>query len=123
MITTHRQLLLRSPMSDQHEDRIDVLFKAVVAIRLNVDLAALEIREATPEEFVQIEADCGPELLSRSGNYPFMVAGGPSVGYVVAGSAWLLRDREPAANPSGLLFDLDDTTPPARIVQLVPGGP
>jgi hypothetical protein len=120
LVATHRQLLLRSPMGDVYEDRIDVLFKAVSAVRLSFDLDSLEIRQPTPEETSQIEAECGEALLRQHGRRAYMIGGGPVVGYVIALSAWMARDTQHGANPSQLLFDVEGTTPPERIYRIGP---
>ena len=120
LVATHRQLLLRSPMGDSHQDRVDVLFKVVNAVKLSFALKALTIRVATSEELAAVENDCGVETLSLSGTRVYMIEGGHSAGYVVASAAFMIRDRHHAANPSGLLYEINGVEPPTETVyQLV----
>jgi len=119
LVPTHRQLLLRSPMGDSFDERIDILFKGVSAMKLAFELPALEIRAPTAAEYEMITVDCGPELLERPGTRCYVISGGPSVGYVVALSAFRTADQEHAANDSRLLFDLHRTAPPETVTRLV----
>jgi hypothetical protein len=116
LVETHRQLLLRSPMGDSHQDRVDVLFKVVSAVKLSFALKALKIRAATSGELAAVESDCGVETLSLSGTRVYMIEGGHSIGYVVATAAFMIRDRHHAANPSGLLYEVNGVEPPTETV-------
>lgn len=119
LVPTHRQLLLRSPMGDSFDERIDILFKGVSAMKLAFELPTLEIRVPTAAEYDMITADCGSELLARQGTRCYLITGGPSAGYVVALSAFQTADQEHAANESRLLFDLHRTPPPDTVTRLV----
>jgi hypothetical protein len=104
-VATHKSLLLRSPMGDSFDDRIDILFKGVNALKIGSRMQTLTVRHATPAETASVAADCGSETLERGDTRIFMLDGGHSSGYVVALSMFSSRDQRHGSNPSPLLFD------------------
>ncbi|TCM48849.1 hypothetical protein [Kribbella sp. VKM Ac-2568] len=114
-VSTHQSLLLRSPKGDLFADRVDVLFKGVVAVKLVSKLQNLTVREASSEEAASVAADCGAEVLGGNGLRIFMLDGGPSSAYVVALSMFASRDQRHGSNPSPLLFDVDGEPVPDEV--------
>lgn len=120
LATTHRQLLLRSPIGDLYADNIDILFKGVTAVKMVFELSSIEIRMPTADEYEMISADCGERILGRQGTQCYMISGGPSVGYIVALSAFKTVDKEHPANDSRLLFGAGyDVEPPDVVTRLI----
>jgi hypothetical protein len=106
-VSTHQSLLLRSPKGDSFSDRIDILFRGVVAMKLLSRFQTLTVRDASSEESAAVTADCGADALVGDGLRIFMLEGGVSSGYVVALSMFASRDQRHGSNPSPLLFDVD----------------
>ncbi|MFI5496669.1 hypothetical protein [Actinoplanes sp. NPDC051859] len=119
MAPTHRQLLLRSPMGNEWEDRIDVILKGVVAMKVKTQLPDLVISAANDREVADVDLDCEADLRRNESFKVYMLRAGKFRGYVVAASAWMARDRRPANDPSPLLFDIEGTPMPERIIQLI----
>jgi hypothetical protein len=121
LVSTHRQLLLKSPMGDEYGDRVDVLFKGVSAVRLAFDLPELGMRYPTESELAGIVDECGEKVV-RGGRPPrrvYVISGARSDGYVVAIAAYMVKNQEHGANTSQLLWDVHKTAPPATIYRLV----
>jgi hypothetical protein len=100
LVATHKSLLLRSPKGDLSDDRIDILFRGVNALKIGSKLQTLTVRNATPAETAAVGADCGSETLDRDDTRIFMLDGGHSSGYVVALSRFSSRDQRHGSNPS-----------------------
>jgi len=118
VVSTHKQLLLKSPMAEVYDDRIDIVFKAVDAVHLSFKLPRVEIRIPTEHEVAGIENAFGENILALPGNQAFIIAGGPSDGYIVASAAYMVKSNLHGANPSPLFFDLEGTERPDVIYRL-----
>lgn len=114
-VSTHQSLLLRSPKGDLFADRVDLLFKGVVAVKLVSRLENLTVREASSEEAASVAAECGIELLAGKDLRIFILEGGPSSAYVVALSMFASRDQRHGSNPSPLLFDVEGEPVPDEV--------
>jgi len=115
-VATHRSLLLRSPKGDSDADRIDILFKGVVAVKFLSELQKLTIRVASKKERASIERDCGVGMHTGDDLNVFILDGGPRPGYIVALSMFASRDQRHGANPSPLLFDLEGEPVPSEVL-------
>jgi len=115
-VATHRSLLLRSPKGESDADRIDILFKGVVAVKFLSELQNLTVRAASKKERAAIERDCGLGMHTGDGLHAFILEGGPRPGYVVALSMFASRDQRHGANLSPLLFDLEDEPVPSEVL-------
>jgi hypothetical protein len=114
-VSTHKSLLLRSPKGDLFVDRIDILFKGVVAVKLSSKLLNLSVREANSEESAEIAADCGVEAVEWQGSRVFLLEGGPAGAYVVALSMFVSRDQRHGSSSSPLLFDDEGEPVPEEV--------
>ncbi|MBO2458111.1 hypothetical protein [Actinomadura violacea] len=121
LVSTHKQLLLKSPMGDEYGDRVDVLFKGVRAVKLAFDLPTLKVRLPTDRELAGVIAECGEETIGggRPAMQAYVISGGRADGYVVAVTAFLVKNQEHGANTSQLLWDVYRTPPPSTIYRLV----
>jgi hypothetical protein len=104
------------PKGDLFADRVDILFKGVVAVKLASKLKNLSVREANSEESAEIAADCGVEVAGRQGLRVFLLEGGPAAAYVVALSMFVSRDQRHGRNPSPLLFDVEGEPVPEEVL-------
>src|SRR5215212_7258145 len=93
---SHAQLLLRANPAPGDGERIEVLFKDVHSMSLDTLLRGLTIREEP--------GGGGPS--GRGGLRTFVVESADSRGRVVAGAAFVHRDRESYDAPSGFAHSL-----------------
>jgi hypothetical protein len=121
LVSTHKQLLLKSPMGDMYRYRIDVLFKGVAAVKLVFNLSKLELRRPSERELAGIIDECGDEMVGRGrpATRVYVISGGCTEGYVVAMGAFMVKNQEHGSNTSQLLWDVHKTPPPSTICRLV----
>lgn len=118
MVTTHAQLVIRSKMGLVYPDRIDIVFKAICAVRLPAYFPSLLLRHATSSELAQIREEVPNDLMRDT--IVYVIEAKPRFAYVVAGSAFMCHDIEPDPNPSSLLFgDTGEGKWPEQIIRLV----
>lgn len=115
-LATHKSLLLRSPRAEEWDERVDILFKGVTAIKLCSKFPTLEIREASSEERAEIAVDCGAVDFVGMGLRFFILGGGTASAYVVALSAFASSDKRHGSNASPLLFDVEGEPVPEEVL-------
>jgi hypothetical protein len=118
LVPTHRQLLLRSPMGDRWSDRIDLVFKGVLSLKVNLNISRLMVRKADPAQLSLIEEDSGLMLGGAADRNAYILSGDQFSGYVVAAAMFMAKDQLHATNPSPLLFDVEGTSVPEVIYKL-----
>lgn len=120
---THMQVLLSSDYpysgSDRVGARIEVLFKAVYAAKLNSSLESLTIRVPTDRERSEIELKCGRDIFVKRKVLAYVVESGEFRGYVVALAAYLaVIDPAEEPQPVSLLYDIEFTNEPRVVYRL-----
>lgn len=118
MIPTHAQLLLRGRSAGVYEERIDIVFKDLRALRAPRSFPSLRLRHAVEDERREVRAEVPERQLRHAAFY--VIEAEPKFAYIVAGSAYMATDREPDPSPSPLLHgDTVSGTWPDTIVHLV----
>ncbi len=96
---SHAQLLIRSGRSDDYATRIDILFKAVIAIKLPTVCHGVRVMEAPPDEAAKMSAESGARYLGSQGAKSppsgklFLTSGVGFSGYVIAGVMFWHEDE------------------------------
>jgi hypothetical protein len=77
---SHGQLILRSVKNDAYDTRIDLLFKPVEALKLNVSLQGIVVRESIASEATAARVEVGLPHEQRV----LIIESGALTGYVAA---------------------------------------
>lgn len=112
---SHSQLLLRASRPSGSSDvstQIDLLFKSVDAVKLQMDYAGLMVRCATGEEQERITQENG---LGAGVAQVFVIESGSTLGHVVSGAVGWREDEQVYYDPSTLAF-FPPGTDPTRIL-------
>lgn len=103
-LVSHRQLLLCSNRTEEHETRIEVLFKSVESLKLPTYLDGLTVRSSTASEEAEIRD--GFDFVPRQDILFFVVEGKAYRGYVAAGAVFTSEDAGSYDEPSALFVGM-----------------
>lgn len=106
-------------MGEGWADRVDVVFKGAIAMKINISLPMLIIEAADDVQVAAIERECGLNLKGGNLGSTYTLRAGDFSGFVVSASVLMARDHLHASNPSPLLFDIEGGPAPERIYRLV----
>ncbi len=103
-LISHGQLLMRSVPTDVERNRIEVLFRNVVAMSTTTELDNLTIREPSEPELLTIRGQIGTAA-SQLGGTAFVIETSTSTGYIVASDFATAEDDGDYRTPSSLLIE------------------
>ena len=103
-LISHGQLLMRSVPTDAERNRVEVLFRNVLAIKTTMELDNLTIREPSEEELLTMAQQIGMPV-SRLGGTAFVIETLTSTGYIIASDFATVEDDGNYKTPSSLLIE------------------
>ena len=98
-LISHGQLLFRSVPTDAERNRVEVLFRNVVAVKTTMELDNLMIRQPSEEELSTIAQEIGMPV-SQLGGTVLMIETLTSTGYIVASDYATAKDDGNYRTPS-----------------------
>jgi hypothetical protein len=104
-MTSHGQLLFRSAKSEEHETRIDVLFKDVYALHAGAYFPRLSIFEVTKDQLAKQFGDLS--VFEEPGVKWFLLQTSKWTGFVCAGGVFWKEDKGEFYEPSQLIPELE----------------
>lgn len=102
--STHNTLIIRALTDYAESEQVDVAFRPVSALKLSQTLNYLVVRRPTSDDLVTVSRDFGALATRYKDDRVFVIEGGPTVGYVLAGSMFLAVGQMPDGETSPHLW-------------------